>query len=258
MIAILPGLCEETLFRGVIQGTFEKKGIWKGIIYTAILFGAYHLNPWNFIPAVMLGILFGFITVRTNSIVPAMICHACNNGMAVIVAFIYREKTKTEPYLLVSVLTVLFVVVLAEFIYHTRHIKRQPSPLTIFSAYLSQQFEKIEKCVFFVIMAIILLTIVTFCVFFHGYHMTTDALLPEINRGDRVIVLENRYIDVDIQPGDMVAFKRDDHTMLRKVSRMDNDNVWIIEKTSETETSELPIPRNKLTGKIVYSLRIGK
>jgi membrane protease YdiL (CAAX protease family) len=91
VMAVLPGLCEETLFRGAIQGTFEKRGVWKGVIYAAILFAVYHLNPWNFIPAIALGVLFGLVTVRTNSILPAMVCHVSNNCMGVISLHLSRR-----------------------------------------------------------------------------------------------------------------------------------------------------------------------
>ena len=130
MVAVFPGLCEETLFRGTILPILERKGVWRGIVYTALLFAVFHTNPWIFFPAFGLGILLGLVTVRTNSTLPAMICHASTNATTAIVSFLYRRNSEHQPYLLVGVFAVLFVVVLIEFLYRTRGIKRQPSPLT--------------------------------------------------------------------------------------------------------------------------------
>ncbi len=44
---------------------------------------------------------------------------------------------------------------------------------------------------------------VGFRAFFRSYRMASDELSPEIDRGERVLVLKCRYIDVDIQPGDV-------------------------------------------------------
>ena len=72
---------------------------WKGIVYTALLFAAFHISPWGFLPIFGLGVLLGMITIRTNSTIPAMISHACNNAMAFTVAFLYRKTLAQFSYL---------------------------------------------------------------------------------------------------------------------------------------------------------------
>jgi len=256
VMAVLPGICEETLFRGAIQGTFEKRGVWKGVIYAAILFAGYHLNPWSFIPAIALGVLFGVVTVRTNSILPAMVCHASNNCMAVIMAFIYRGD-ENKSYLLLGALTVLFALAMWEFLYHTRHAMWQPSPLAIAPAHLSRRLKKIAKYAATLLVVLMIIAFAGFRAFFRGYRMASDKLSPEINRGERVLVLKCRYIDVDIQPGDVIAFKRDGHTLLRRVVRTDGDSFWIVEKSAGAKDSEVEVQRGELIGKVVHSLKIG-
>jgi len=256
VMAVLPGLCEETLFRGAIQGTFEKRGVWKGVIYAAILFAVYHLNPWNFIPAIALGVLFGVVTVRTNSILPAMVCHVSNNCTAVIMTFIYRGD-ENKAYLLLGALTVLFALAMWEFFYHTRHATWQPSPLAIAPAHLSRRLKKIAKYAATLLVVLMITAFVGFRAFFHGYRMVSDELSPEIDRGERVLVLKCRYIDVDIQLGDVIAFKRDGHTLLRRVVQTEGDSFWIVEKSAGGEDSEIEVQRGEVIGKVVYSLKIG-
>ena len=73
--AVMPGICEECLFRGAIQGVLERRGSWFAIVLTGLLFGLFHLDPWRILPAAFLGCVFGWLTVRTQSIVPAIVAH---------------------------------------------------------------------------------------------------------------------------------------------------------------------------------------
>ena len=48
--AVLPALCEETLFRGCLQGVLERRGTVSGVAVTGVLFGAFHLVPHSILP----------------------------------------------------------------------------------------------------------------------------------------------------------------------------------------------------------------
>ena len=87
VLVIVAPLTEEPLFRGVLlQGFTRNYGTWVGILGTAFLFGAIHLNPWQFVGAFFLGIAFAWWTLKTRSILPALLGHALNNGMVIITA----------------------------------------------------------------------------------------------------------------------------------------------------------------------------
>lgn len=81
LVAITPALCEETLFRGLILSGFRRLGKWPAILATAFLFGLAHASIYRLLPTLALGVLFGLAAWKTRSIVPAMICHALNNGL---------------------------------------------------------------------------------------------------------------------------------------------------------------------------------
>lgn len=89
VVALIPSICEELLFRGLVQRNFEKNSPvwWLGFVVTGIIFGAYHLNPFSLIPLIALGIYFGYIVFRSNSIVVAIIAHFFNNTIAVLAVF---------------------------------------------------------------------------------------------------------------------------------------------------------------------------
>ncbi|MDQ2086056.1 CPBP family intramembrane glutamic endopeptidase [Herbivorax sp. ANBcel31] len=83
VIGIVAGICEEVLFRGVIQRGFEKYGVKKAIIITALLFGLMHLNFQSLFGTFLLGVLIGFIVYRTNSLYGGIFAHFANNSIAV-------------------------------------------------------------------------------------------------------------------------------------------------------------------------------
>ena len=84
VVAVVPALSEETMFRGFIQRSFElryKKYI--GAIITAIFFSLYHFNPYGFIPLFILGAFFGFAAYQSKTLLIPMFLHFLNNFSAV-------------------------------------------------------------------------------------------------------------------------------------------------------------------------------
>ena len=84
IIAVIPGICEEIMFRGYIINAFTKHGFWKAITITAILFGAFHLDPFRMFPATLLGFWMGYLLLKTNSILLPMFAHFLNNASALV------------------------------------------------------------------------------------------------------------------------------------------------------------------------------
>lgn len=89
IVAIVPAVCEETLFRGFIQRSFEfkLKPFWAALI-TALFFALYHFNPYASVPLMMLGFYFGFAAYMSDSIFIPVALHFFNNFLAVIFFFI--------------------------------------------------------------------------------------------------------------------------------------------------------------------------
>jgi sodium transport system permease protein len=86
IVGLLPGICEEVMFRGYIINGFTRNGFWKAIVISGILFGLFHLDPFRLLPAAVLGIYLGYLTLKTNSIFPAMLAHFVNNSMAILIS----------------------------------------------------------------------------------------------------------------------------------------------------------------------------
>lgn len=94
MLAIIPGIGEELIFRGCLQKIFAR---WMGnkhlaIWVTAIIFSAIHVQFYGFIPRMLLGALFGYLLVWSGSIWIPIAAHFINNSVAVITAYVYQQK----------------------------------------------------------------------------------------------------------------------------------------------------------------------
>jgi uncharacterized protein len=75
-IAVAAPLAEELFFRGAVFGGFRKRyTLTKSIWLSALLFAAFHLNPWQAVVALPLGVLFAWMVVKTGSILPSMLSH---------------------------------------------------------------------------------------------------------------------------------------------------------------------------------------
>jgi len=94
VVAVIPSLGEELLFRGILQKiiiSWTKKphlGIW----ITAILFSALHLQFYGFLPRMLLGVFFGYLFYWSRSLWIPILGHFINNGSVVIVSYFYPEK----------------------------------------------------------------------------------------------------------------------------------------------------------------------
>jgi len=102
MIAFLPALCEETLFRGVLQSTLEKhlKNKLHAIVFTAVVFGLFHMSPYRFIPTMIIGLYLGYLAQKSKSIFPGMMVHAINNGLVYIAIYFMPENDPGTKWLL--------------------------------------------------------------------------------------------------------------------------------------------------------------
>ena len=87
IIGFLPGIVEETIYRGIIQSAFRKRSALTGVIVSALSFGLMHLNFNQILYAIYLGIVFALVVEATGSLASTMILHMLFNGMNT--AYIY-------------------------------------------------------------------------------------------------------------------------------------------------------------------------
>lgn len=122
-VSIFAPIFEEWLCRGMIlRGLLDRgvRPIW-AILFSAVFFGLIHMNIWQMIPAILLGVLFGYVYWKTRSLKLTMLMHFTNNTFALVISRIDSLKDMDSwaqvlgdwylPFLAASVLLIaLFFV----------------------------------------------------------------------------------------------------------------------------------------------------
>lgn len=84
-VSVFAPFFEEWLCRGMImRGLLGRMSPFAAITVSAAFFAVIHLNPWQAIPAFILGLLFGLVYYKTGSLKLTMLMHCVNNTMAAI------------------------------------------------------------------------------------------------------------------------------------------------------------------------------
>ncbi len=87
VLAVTPAVCEEFLFRGFVLSSLSRYSNTWAIIVSAVMFGLMHVLTSNilaverFLPTTFMGLILGFVAVRTGSLWPGILLHALHNGL---------------------------------------------------------------------------------------------------------------------------------------------------------------------------------
>lgn len=121
--AVFAPFFEEWLCRGmVMRGLLKHSSPVVAILVSALFFAVIHMNPWQAIPAFVLGCLFGLVYYKTGSLKLCMLMHCANNAFSVLISHIpgaenaeYFSDLMADPmhyrmlYLCALALCLLFV-----------------------------------------------------------------------------------------------------------------------------------------------------
>ncbi|MBN1388603.1 MAG: CPBP family intramembrane metalloprotease [Bacteroidales bacterium] len=122
IIAILPAVGEELLYRGVLQNIFAgwlKSGN-LAVILTAFVFSAAHLQFYGFLPRFILGLVFGYIYLWSLNIWLPVLAHMVNNAIPVVLSYYYgweninstMNDLSSKKGLMVLIPTVIVVLIM--------------------------------------------------------------------------------------------------------------------------------------------------
>lgn len=103
VVAVLPAICEEVLFRGFLYGTFrEHWKSWVAILLSGLLFSVYHMNIVQLLAIWILGCVMAYSVHCSKSIFTSMTIHFCNNGLAVCMLAFPKSVQRMLPFLQIS------------------------------------------------------------------------------------------------------------------------------------------------------------
>lgn len=97
-IAVFPGICEEVFFRGFLLRHLSRIApTTVAVLLSSLLFAGFHLDPVHILGVVPLGLWLGFITIRSQSLFPAILAHATNNFVSVLAMAIDDTENVLAP-----------------------------------------------------------------------------------------------------------------------------------------------------------------
>ena len=122
-IAVVPPIIEEFLFRGAILGSLRKHGDALAIVVSAVMFGFAHSNFIQTPVTFLTGLVLAYLTVKTNSLIPAIIVHFVNNSSSVAFSLLSQLKLDEMIYSVID-FSIALVFVLSGLICTAMLIKK--------------------------------------------------------------------------------------------------------------------------------------
>jgi hypothetical protein len=119
-ISIFAPFFEEIFCRGIIlRGLLKTMSPAKAILWSAFMFGVMHMNPWQAVPAILVGILMGWLYYKTGSLLLTMFVHFVNNTTSFVVMKAFpdlpfdstiRDIIPGKYYILIYLLALIYAV----------------------------------------------------------------------------------------------------------------------------------------------------
>jgi membrane protease YdiL (CAAX protease family) len=100
-VAVIAPVIEELIFRGLIlHGLRKNYHATTAVLVSALLFSLFHLNPWQMPATFVLGVILGWLMIRTNSILLAILGHSLNNLIVLVTITWWEQISSHSIYLM--------------------------------------------------------------------------------------------------------------------------------------------------------------
>lgn len=93
LIAVIPAITEEQLFRGALLQSWRPMGRKKAVLLTAALFALFHLSPFDLPFLFIIGLVLGILAYDSESVYPGMVVHGVNNLMGILLTHAAEQTT---------------------------------------------------------------------------------------------------------------------------------------------------------------------
>ena len=92
-LALIPAICEELIFRGVITSALKQKGQIFAIVLSSIMFAMFHFSPSQLIYPICFGLILAIVYLRTNNIIFPILLHFINNALSLSIQYFSSDTT---------------------------------------------------------------------------------------------------------------------------------------------------------------------
>ena len=109
--AIIPAICEEFVFRGILCYEYENGGVFRAVIFSSLFFAMLHFNPVNILVYLFSGAILALVLYGSRSLIGAMLAHLLYNLFGLFgqpyMNLLYRSTGSTNFFLFLVVLCFL-------------------------------------------------------------------------------------------------------------------------------------------------------
>jgi sodium transport system permease protein len=111
LVGLLPAVCEEACFRGVVLTGLARSGSRTfAVVGSALAFGVFHVNPYHVAAAGTLGLVLGYAAYESRSLLPGVLMHFINNGLQMVMVRMPEVEARLETWPAVTLGLVLTVI----------------------------------------------------------------------------------------------------------------------------------------------------
>lgn len=125
VMALLPAILEELLFRVTLLGTLRRYGDGPAVLLSALLFGVMHGYAAQSLFAFLVGLVLGWLTVATGNVSVAVAIHFFNNALSVVLEYARMQLSETEGNIL-SALCMYGLLLLGLVLFIVTAVRRSP------------------------------------------------------------------------------------------------------------------------------------
>ncbi len=139
VVAVLPAIGEELIFRGLLQNIFRQifRNYHVAIWVAAFIFSAIHFQFYGFLPRMLLGALFGYLYVWSGNILLPMLAHFLNNFLSLALLYVYQlnltdvdiESSEAPPVWVIGLFTSIFIFLMYYFYRYFSELNRKNGKL---------------------------------------------------------------------------------------------------------------------------------
>lgn len=123
LVGLLPAVCEEACFRGVVLVGLSRGGSRAlAVVGSALAFGLFHVNPYHVAAATTLGLVLGYAAYESRSLLPGVLMHLVNNGLQMVMV----RRPEVEAFFESKAVLVVGLLVTALALWLLRGSGRRP------------------------------------------------------------------------------------------------------------------------------------
>lgn len=107
-LAVIPAICEELIFRGIITSALKEKGQWFAVILSSVMFAIFHFSPSQLIYPICFGVILAIVYLKTNNIIFPILLHFINNALTLSIQYFSNSSgvfTHTTANLIYAIIT---------------------------------------------------------------------------------------------------------------------------------------------------------